>query len=304
MKQARIAKKVIVVLCLVVLGVYYVGYRSVHVIAHDHTEHSIAVAQAAKVNKANQLESQLETAWKKTLTANPPDGDVDIAAYDSATGATAQYTNTTSGYTFNTASIIKMSILEDTLWQDQQQGTSGLTSDQLANAVPMIENSDNDAATAMWDAVGGQSAIQTFFQKIGATGSTANVQWGLTQTTALDQLKVVNEIAYPGKLLTVASANQADSLLNNVEADQHWGVSGGVPAGVTVQLKNGWLADAGNTSTDGWNINSIGHVHGDGVNYTIAVLTDNNNTEQDGINTIQALSADAWNAVYASQTRS
>jgi hypothetical protein len=77
-----------------------------------------------------------------------------------------------------------------------------------------------------------------------------------------------------------------------------------VPAGVTVQLKNGWLADAGNTSTDGWNINSIGHVHGDGVNYTIAVLTDNNNTEQDGINTIQALSADAWNAVYASQTRS
>jgi len=301
MGQAGIVKKIVVVLCLVAAGVYFVGYRSVHVIAHDHTQHAIAVAQVAKVNKANQLEAQLEAAWKKTLTANPPDGDVDIAVYDSGTGATAHYTNTTSGYTFNTASIIKMSILEDTLWQDQQQGTPGLTSSQLSEAVPMIENSDNDAATAMWNALGGQSSVQAFLQKIGATGSTANVEWGLTQTTALDQLKVVNEVAYPGKLLTVASANQADSLLNNVEADQHWGVSGGVPAGVTVQLKNGWLADAGNTSTDGWNINSIGHVHGDGVDYTIAVLTDNNDTEQDGINTIQALSTDTWNTVSAAQ---
>jgi len=296
MDQSGFAKKIAIVLCLVVVGVYFVGYHSVHVIAHDRSQQKVI---AAKMNKANQLKSQLETAWKNTLTASPPDGDVDVAVYDSATGATAHYTNTTAGYTFNTASIIKMSILEDTLWQDQQQKLPGLTSSQLANAVPMIENSDNDAATAMWNAVGGQSSVQTFFRKIGATGSTANVQWGLTQTTALDQLKVLGEVAYPGSLLTTASANQADSLLNNVEADQHWGVSGGVPAGVAVQLKNGWLADAGNTSTDGWNINSIGHVHGDGVNYTIAVLTDNNNTEQDGINTIQALSTDAWNIVSA-----
>jgi hypothetical protein len=119
----------------------------------------------------------------------------------------------------------------------------------------------------------------------------------LTQTTALDQLKVVNEVAYPGKLLTAASANQADSLMDHVEADQQWGVSGGVPAGVTVQLKNGWLAGADVGGTSGWNINSIGHVHGDGADYTIAVLTNDNKTMQDGINTIQALSTAAWNTV-------
>ncbi len=31
-------------------------------------------------------------------------------------------------------------------------------------------------------------------------------------------------------------------LIENVESDQAWGVSAGVPAGVTVALKNGWLS--------------------------------------------------------------
>lgn len=298
MGKTGFAKKVIVVvMCLIVIGAYFFGYRSVHGTA-DTPKAKAATAQAPappKANKSAEEQSKLVAAWKQVVAATPPDGNYDIAVYDTATGATTHYSNTDT--TYNTASIIKMSILEDTLWQDQQQGLSGLTASQLAQAEPMIEQSDNDAATDLWTSLGGQSSIQTFFQKIGATQSTANVEWGLTQTTALDQIKVVNEVAYPGKLLTVASANQADQLLNQVEADQHWGVSGGVPAGVTVQLKNGWLADAGNNGTTGWNINSIGHVHGDGMDYTIAVLTDDNNTEQDGINTIQALSTAAWNTL-------
>jgi len=70
-----------------------------------------------------------------------------------------------------------------------------------------------------------------------------------------------------------------------------------------VQLKNGWLADAGD-GVQGWNINSIGHVHGDGLNYTIAVLTDNNNTEQDGINTIQSLSSATWKTLNSVDNKS
>jgi beta-lactamase class A len=298
--QTGFGKVVIVLaLCLVIAGCYYFfGYRK------DHTPaaiaHKAAVAkQAAKVNHAQQLETKLVTAWKQTLTSTPPDGNVDVAVYDNGTGATAHYTNATtaSGGTFITASIIKMSILETLLWQNQQSGIETMTSGQLAEATPMIENSDNDAATDLWQMDGGQDAINRFFQKIDASSSTANVDWGLTTTTALDQLKVVNEVAYPGKLLTTSSANQADDLMDHVEADQQWGVSGGVPAGVTVQLKNGWLQDADVNGTDGWNINSIGHVHGNGTDYTIAVLTNDNQTMQDGINTIQALATDAWNAV-------
>ena len=107
----------------------------------------------------------------------------------------------------------------------------------------------------------------------------------------------MNEVAYPGKLLTAVSAAQANNLMDHVETDQQWGVSGGVPAGVSVELKNGWLPNSEVDGTSGWNVNSIGHVHGNGVDYTIAVLTNGDKTEQDGINTIQALSTVAWDTV-------
>ena len=303
MGQIGSTKKLLTfVFLLVLVGGYFLGYHTVHTKALDEKHHAAVVHQQQKVNVQNELEA----AWKKVLQATPPDGDVNIAVYDHATGATATYSNAASTYTFNTASIVKLSILETTLWQDQQQGLSGLTSAQLTQAEPMIENSDNDAATDLWNMIGGTSAVNAFFQKIGATNSTAGTQglWGLTQTTAPDQLKVVNEVAYPSKgtLLTPASAAQANSLMDQVESDQRWGVTGGVPSGVSVELKNGWLDDAGNTSTDGWNINSIGHVHGDGVDYTIAVLTDNDNTMQDGVNTIQSLSTATWNTLNAAKS--
>ena len=58
--------------------------------------------------------------------------------------------------------------------------------------------------------------------------------------------------------------------MENVTPDQRWGVSGGVPAGVTVALKNGWLPlDDANTD---WQVNSVGWVSGDGRDYLIAVL--------------------------------
>lgn len=282
-------------LCLVLAGSYYFAPRLVHHAVVAHKAAVVHQAAAAKINKEKQLEAKLEAAWKQTLAATPADGNVDIAVYDSKTGAITHYANQPS--TFITASIIKLSILETLLWHDQQQGLSGLTADQLAEAEPMIENSDNDAATDLWQVDGGQLAINAFFRQIGAGQSTASVDWGLTQTTALEQLKVLNEVAYPGKLLTAASAAQANGLMDHVETDQRWGVSGGVPASVSVQLKNGWLADADVAGTSGWNVNSIGHVHGNGADYTIAVLTNDNSTEQDGINTIQALSTATWNVL-------
>ena len=85
------------------------------------------------------------------------------------------------------------------------------------------------------------------------------------------------------------------SLLKNVTADQRWGVSGGVPAGVTVALKNGWLPlDAAGTD---WQINSVGWVSGHGRDYLIAVLTTGNPSEQYGIDTINGLSALVWNSL-------
>jgi len=67
------------------------------------------------------------------------------------------------------------------------------------------------------------------------------------------------------------------------------GCLGGRGAGSTVALKNGWLAlDSG-----GWQVNSMGYVDGQGRDYVIAVLTDDD-TEADGINFIQGLSGLIW----------
>jgi beta-lactamase class A len=230
--------------------------------------------------------SELASAWQSIAAGRQ--GSVDIAVYNDATGQIAHYTN--SGGTFDTASIVKLSILEGLLVEDQANGQS-LSTSQLAEATPMIENSDNDAASDLWDEVGGASAMDNLFAQLGATSTKAGTDdyWGLTQTTALDQLKVLNALAYPGGLLTSVSAEAADSLLDNVEADQRWGVSGGVPAGVSVELKDGWLPES-----NGWVINSIGHVHGDGADYTIAVMTSGNPSEQYGIDTIQSLSSATW----------
>jgi hypothetical protein len=82
------------------------------------------------------------------------------------------------------------------------------------------------------------------------------------------------------------------SLLENVTPAQRWGVSGGVPAQVTVALKNGWLPLAGVDSD--WQINSVGWISGGGRNYLMAVLTTGNPTEQYGIDTIDQLSAMVW----------
>jgi hypothetical protein len=70
-----------------------------------------------------------------------------------------------------------------------------------------------------------------------------------------------------------------------------WGVSGGVPPGVTVALKNGL------SIINGRHINSMGWLSGQGRNYLIAVLTNGNPTEDYGIQTISEISALASQAL-------
>jgi hypothetical protein len=82
------------------------------------------------------------------------------------------------------------------------------------------------------------------------------------------------------------------SLLENVIPAQRWGISAGVPAGVTVALKNGWLPLRG--SDGDWQVNSVGWVSGGGRDYLMAVLSTGNPSTQYGIDTISGLAAMMW----------
>ncbi len=236
------------------------------------------------VTPAYVIEEKLETAWRDAASRHS--SDVDIAVYDHESGAVARYTNTNE--TFHTASIIKLSILAKTLMDNQAHGSSALDQSERQSAVPMITYSDNGTATRLWHAAGGATGMQAFFDRVGATGTQTSTSWGLTQTTALDQLRVVSSIAYPGALLTPESAAEASGLMSDVIPSQRWGISGGVPESVSYGLKNGWLPGIDCT------INSIGHVYGEGADYTIAVLTNDSPSMQAGIDTIESLAAATW----------
>jgi Beta-lactamase enzyme family len=226
-------------------------------------------------------------------------GTVMAAVYDLRTGH--EWT-VGQGNAQAEASIVKLDILEALL---AQRPPGGLPANDAALARKMIEDSDNDAATALWGLVGGGKGVATYNAQAGLARTTpsACVQcpgfpwpgWGLTTTTPHDQITLLRQLFTSGGQLTSADRQYALSLLENVTPSQRWGVTGGVPSGVTVALKNGWLPlDAANSD---WQINSVGWVCGDGRDYLMAMLSTGNPSEQYGIATLNALGSMVWKAL-------
>ena len=215
-----------------------------------------------------------------------------MAVYDPATHQT--WTAGDTGRAQYEASIAKVDILE-TLLAPQP---AGLTSAQAELAEQMIDVSDNDAATVLWDAEGRAAGLRAFGKLAGLTRTTPSACcWGLTTTTPLDQLKLLRELISTRSVLNAAARRFALRLMENVTPDQRWGVSGGVPPEATVALKDGWLPLAA-ADTD-WQINSIGWVSGLGRDYLIAVLSTGNPSETYGIDSIDELSAILWRRKYS-----
>ena len=226
-------------------------------------------------------------------------GTVLAAVYDVGTGQTWRLG---LGQPQAEASVVKLDVLETLLAERDQDQETGLSASDQSLAEKMIEDSDNAAATSLWYEVGGAARIRSFNTEAGLTHTAPSScvscpgfswpGWGLTTTTPDDQIALLRQLVTPSTLLTSAERDYALSLMENVTPSQRWGVSGGVPAQVTVALKNGWLPLQG-TDSD-YQINSVGWVSGGGRNYLMAVLTTGNPTEQYGIDTIDQLAAMVW----------
>jgi len=228
-------------------------------------------------------------------------GAVLAAVYDIETG---QSWRLGEGAAQDEASVVKLDVLETLL---ARQGGGLLSPADQVRAQSMIEDSDNDAATSLWDEAGGAGGIGEYNNRAGLTSTTPSQcvtcagfnwpGWGLTTTVPQDQLSLLKQLVLPGRhpLLSAAQRSYALSLMENVKPDQAWGVSGGVPADAQVALKNGWLPL--NDDNTNWQVNSVGWVHGDGRDYLIAVLSTGNPTEQYGIDTINGLSSRVWAAL-------
>jgi beta-lactamase class A len=221
------------------------------------------------------------------------DGNVAVAVDDLTTGARAA---SAGAQEFVTASIVKVDILATLLYQLQQAGQA-MTVDQQELATTMIENSDNDSASDLYDEVGGSPGIGAADQVFGLSQTTVGTDgyWGLTTTTADDQVQLLREVFTSPSVLLAASQEDIEGLMSNVEADQQWGVPAAADQGTQFMVKNGWLP---NPSL--WVINSIGEIVRDHQRMLIAVLSDDNASEASGIAVVQAVATAAAEAVAGS----
>ncbi len=219
---------------------------------------------------------------------NARSGVISASVLDLSDGIAYQYRPGQLGIT---ASIVKVQIL-GTLLAHAQSANRALTANEQSLATSMIEQSDNDAATALWNEVGGAPAVQAFDQQVGLTATTPNSAWGLTTTTAADQITLLQHLVQSNGVLNDASRAYELGLMEHVTPSQAWGVSGGVAPGTTIALKNGWLA-IGN----GWTVNSVGWISGYGRNYLIAVTTQADPSMGYGIDSISMVASAAWNAL-------
>jgi beta-lactamase class A len=208
-------------------------------------------------------------------------GDSSAAVYDRATGVDC---TVNGGRQFDSASVVKMIILAALLRWHQETGAP-LSDDEKYLATLMITQSDNDAATALWNEVGLQQ-MQHFLDLAKMRETVLNTwgAWGLTLVTAHDEMLLLRLLTGSNAVLTTASRDYQLGLMAQVITGQRWGTPAGAPASVTVQVKNGWLP-----LPDGWHVNSLGAFTGNGRDYMIVVLTDGDPSEQYGIDTIEGL---------------
>ncbi|MBJ7634945.1 penicillin-binding protein [Weissella confusa] len=241
----------------------------------------VTTAIGAVKRTASSEASDLEAKWATDTQFT--NADATIAIYDKKTGVTATYT--TSGRSqFKTASVVKVAVLSNLIAQHTSDQTN-MSINEKTLATAMIEDSDNDATTALLEDEGGYKAPDKLFNKLGMADSAMDESaWGYSLTTASDQVTLLRNIFYDRSVLPDAGQSYIADLMSNVASSQNWGVSAGVGSDATVSLKNGWLEDS-----NGWIINSIGHVKSNNSDYVIAVLTSGNTSEQAGIALVEKL---------------
>lgn len=221
--------------------------------------------------------------------------EVSVAVLDVDSGDSAVYGESA----FDTASIVKVDILAALLLRHQEAGTS-LSAREKAYATSMIENSDNASASALWDAIGKAAGLDAANKTFGLTGTEGGdgALWGLTQTTAADQLTLLQQVFGNDSALSQASRSYLQGLMGQIEADQRWGVSA-VADGSGFALKNGWLP---RSTTGLWDVNSIGRVTVDGHAYLVALLSNGNSTQTEGISLVEAAAKAAVSVFTDSDT--
>ncbi|WP_328556541.1 serine hydrolase [Streptomyces sp. NBC_00358] len=292
----------IAVASAVLVGVTAAGTVYMKAQAHDGTavvssaapaspSSSPAVSEEASVEPVAEPSVDRAALLAKALRSVKvaADAKTSVAVLDVDSGESAAYGDAA----FDTASIVKVNILAALLLQ-AQDADRHLTAREKTYATAMIEHSDNASATALWAAIGRADGLDAANKRFGLTHTQGGdgELWGLTQTTASDQLTLLRQVFGEDSKLSGTSRSYLQGLMGEIETDQRWGVSAAAD-GSRWALKNGWLA---RSTTGLWDINSIGRISADGHDYLVAALSNGNSTQAKGISLVEAVSKAALSA--------
>lgn len=185
------------------------------------------------------------------------------------------------------ASVVKMEILA--MVQQYWGSVEAIPEDHRELLRLMITESNNEATTELFDFLGRKEALDAAHGRYGLQGTVSDPQdrWGLTESTAPDQLAIANLNLFEGAL----DAEQADfgrELMGEVVDSQSWGVSAAAAEGESVWLKNGW--DVESRLGGLWVVNSVGVLAGGGEDpITMAVLTSGALDDVEGVPIVEAI---------------
>jgi hypothetical protein len=239
--------------------------------------------EAPQADAAPQGENELlEDALNQY--AGELDAEFSAAIYEKSTGRSWYYNR---GGTYLEASLVKVPILLTLLRQATEDGRE-LTLEEEYLSVMMIEYSDNDATTELYQSVGGAPELARTYELLGITDTSATEIWGANDTRVEDQLKIARALLEGVDWISGDMHSYAVELMENVEDSQRWGISAGLAeSGAEIALKNGWLQD----DELAWNVGSAGFVRAGGSEYAVVVLTSGSASMEDGVSAVEEVAA-------------
>jgi Beta-lactamase class A len=194
---------------------------------------------------------------------------------------------------YELASVAKLPIMLTLLDQTVSEGRQ-LTDDEQYELTQMITLSDNDAADWLWNDVGGAEPVTEFLQTVGIDDAVIDPSdWGSSTLSSMDAATLMADLV-GGMILDAPSRELAMSLLSTVDPSQAWGAVVAAPAGADTGVKNGWYPEDA-----GWVLDSTGFVQGagSGSDYTIAIFTYSQADFYAGIDTIQQIGQEIYQAM-------
>jgi hypothetical protein len=190
---------------------------------------------------------------------------------------------------FITGSVVKAMLLVAYLRRLDAIGQHTIDSNSASILFPMINVSDNNAATECWSIVGdgglyglARAAGMTDFSV--PTSAPWGGEWGTALLSAADQAKFFFEM---DSLVPREFVGYARFLLSHIAGYESWGIPAiARPLGYTVFFKAGWRP-----SPDVYLVHQIARLEGHRRTFSMAVMTDGDPDMGYGIDTIQGVTA-------------